>query len=721
MTHEKAQQNTTEFHVLVADDEPLMLASLSRLLSAAGYRVQTARNGAEAVRCLETSPFDLVLLDLMMPGLSGHEVMDHMQEKRIDTCIIVVSGDASIESAISALRRGAYDYLRKPYDPDEILKRVQNALTSRQLEVENRDIAKRLRRSEHWYRYLVNNSLDIIYTLDTEGRFTFLNKAAESMLGCSKAELLGKHYSVIVHDEDVLGVARVFNERRTGERATRGVELRLKHTDDSRLHNLKQFVPVELNAMGMYDRNGDAQRFIGTYGMVRNISDRKRVEKAIAYQAYHDLLTGLPNRSLFQDRLTQAIHQAKRDHTQLAVMFIDLDKFKFVNDSLGHVAGDKLLAALATRLRSCLREVDTLARMGGDEFVLLLPHINEAADATFIAEKILLALQRKFIIGDHELFASVSMGIALYPNDADTSENLIKRADVAMYHAKNQGRNNYQLFNDTMDAQASGRLALVRDLRNALERDEFEVYYHPQVDASNGRIIGLEALLRWNHPIHGLLSPNSFIHLAEETGIICQIGEWVLRTVCRHANGWRDAGLPPLRIAVNISPQQVQKPHFVDKFLGLLEEYKVGPALICIEITEGTIMKDVENTIPKLNKLRNEGVEIALDDFGTGYSSLSYLSKLPIHTLKVDQSFIRDMPNNAGHLSIVSAITTMAKGLQLRLVVEGVETKEELDTLLSIGCNEYQGFLFARPLSSEKATQLLRDNHAEQHSEILKC
>ncbi len=721
MTHEKAQQNTNEFHVLVADDEPLMLASLSRLLSATGYRVQTARNGTEAVRSLETSPFDLVLLDLMMPGLSGHEVMDHMQEKRIDTCIIVVSGDASIESAISALRRGAYDYLRKPYEPDEILKRVQNALASRRLEVENSDMAKRLRRSEHWYRYLVNNSLDIIYTLDTEGRFTFLNQAAESILGGTKKDLLGKHYSVIVHDEDVLGVARIFNERRTGQRATRGVELRLKHTDNSRLHGLKQFVPVELNAMGMYDRNGDDQRFIGTYGVARNISDRKRVEKAIAFQAYHDLLTGLPNRSLFQDRLTQAIHQAKRDHTQLAVMFIDLDKFKFVNDSLGHVAGDKLLAALATRLRSCLREVDTLARMGGDEFVLLLPHISEAADATFIAEKILLALQQKFVIGDHELFASVSMGIALYPSDADTSEYLIQRADVAMYHAKNQGRNNYQLFNDTMDAQASGRLALVRDLRNALERDEFEVYYHPQVDASHGRIIGLEALIRWNHPIHGLLSPNSFIHLAEETGIICQIGEWVLRTVCRHAHGLREAGLPALRIDLNISPQQVQKSHFVNKFLGLLEEYQISPTLICIEITEGTIMKDVENTIPKLNKLRDEGVEIALDDFGTGYSSLSYLSKLPIHTLKVDQSFIRGMPSHAGHLSIVSAITTMAKGLQLRLVVEGVETQEELDSLVSIGCNEYQGFLFTRPLPSEKATQLLRDNHAEQHSEILKC
>ncbi|MHB1231039.1 MAG: putative bifunctional diguanylate cyclase/phosphodiesterase [Burkholderiales bacterium] len=721
MIQEQEQKQTPPLgaQVLVVDDEPLILTSLSRLLTNAGYRVHIARNGNEAVRNIETNRYDLILLDLKMPGLTGHEVMDRIQEKRVDTMVIVVSGDVSIESAISAIRRGAYDFVRKPYEPDEILKRVQNALASRQLELDNRNMAKRLQRSEQWHRYLVNSSLDLIYSLDTEGRFTFVNNAVERILGFPKRELLGKHYTTIVHDEDVLGAAHLFNERRTGERSVR-VELRLKHVDESRLHSPgKRFVPVELNAMGMYDSDGDGQRrFIGTYGVVRDIADRKRAEKTIAYQAYHDLLTGLPNRALFQDRLAQAINQAKRDNTQLAVMFLDLDKFKFVNDSLGHVAGDKLLKTLAARLRSCLREVDTLARLGGDEFVLLLPQINEATDATLIAEKILLALQQKFVIGDHELFASVSIGIVLYPDDADTSENLIKRADVAMYHAKNQGRNNYQLFNYAMDAQASGRLALVRDLRNALDHSEFEMHYHPQVDIPSGRIVGFEALLRWNHPTHGLLSPSSFIHLAEETGIILQIGEWVLRTVCGYAIKWRDAGLPPVRIAVNISPQQIQKPHFADNFLKLLEEHQLDPALIGIEITESTIMKDVEQTIPKLIQLGEAGVEISLDDFGTGYSSLSYLTKLPIHTLKVDQSFIRDIPRNAGHLSIVNAIATMARGLGLRLVVEGVETQAQLDSLIGIGCKEYQGFLFAQPLPSGKATDLLRGNHAEQRAEI---
>ena len=714
MPHEQKQKNTRDVQVLVVDDEPQMRDSLSRLLSQVGYQVQTARNGIEAVRSFETNAHDLVLLDLMMPGMNGHEVMDQIQEKKIDTLVIVISGDIAIESAISAIRRGAYDFVRKPYEPDEILQRIHNALSSRRLEIENRGMSKRLRRSEQWHRYLINNSLDIIYALDTQGRFTFVNNAAERILGFTKRDLVGKHYTDIVHDEDILGVAHLFDERRTGERSIRGIELRLKRTTDNCPHSLKRFVPVELNAMGMYDSGSDGKRrFVGTYGVARDIADRKRAEQTIVYQAYHDLLTGLPNRALFQDRLAQAINQAKRNDAWLAVMFIDLDKFKFVNDSLGHVAGDKLLKALATRLRSCLREVDTLARIGGDEFVLLLPSINEVTDATLIAEKIILALQQKFVIGEHELFASVSIGIVLYPHDANTSENLIKRADAAMYHAKSQGRNNYQLFDNAMDAQASGRLALVRDLRNALERNEFAVHYHPQVDILSGRIVGLEALLRWNHPTHGILSPTHFIHLAEETGLICAIGEWVLSTVCEHAIEWRDTGIPPIRIAINLSPQQLQKPNFVETFLSVLEKYQVDPTLIGIEITESTIMKDVEHTALKLNNLRKKGVEIALDDFGTGYSSLSYLNKLPINTLKIDQSFTRDMPQNSGHVSIVSAIATMAKGLQLRLVVEGVETREQLDTLIDIGCNEYQGFLFAHPLSPPKTLELLRSNHAE--------
>ncbi len=348
MNDQQLQQHSQDIKILVADDEPLMRTSLSRLLIAMGYQVQTACNGNEAIRHLESGAYDLILLDLVMPGLSGHEVMDLIQEKKIDTLIIVVSGETSIESAISGLRRGAYDFVRKPYEADEILKRVQNALASRRLEVENRDITERLRRSGQWYRYLVNNSLDIIYTLDPEGRFTFVNSAMKRMLGFTRKELLGKHYSCIVNDADAQGANHKFNERRTGERSIRGVELHLKRAEDKRLPGLKRTLPVELNSMGMYDGEEDKRRFLGTYGVVRDIADRKRVEKALAFQAYHDLLTGLPNRALFQDRLTQALNQAKRDHAQFAIMFIDLDKFKFVNDSLGHVAGDKLLKALVS-------------------------------------------------------------------------------------------------------------------------------------------------------------------------------------------------------------------------------------------------------------------------------------------------------------------------------------------------------------------------------------
>jgi diguanylate cyclase (GGDEF)-like protein/PAS domain S-box-containing protein len=709
-----AQHHTPR--ILVVDDEPHLRESLVQIMQLRGYHVESARNGAEALQVLQREPFDLVLLDLVMPELTGHQVMDRIHALKLDLKVIVVSGDTSIDSAISAIRHGAYDFVRKPYEPEEMLKRVANALSARKLEVENHAITERLHQSESWYRYLVNNSPDLIYTLDREGLFTYINDAAEKILGYGKNELLGKHYSTVIHDDDINDAVYAFNERRTGDRSTRDVELRLKcknGVDKSRNFE-NRFVTIELNSMGMYDSEtaGSPARFVGTYGIAKDITDRKEAEQTISYQAYHDLLTGLPNRALFKDRLGQAMSQAKRNSTTLAVMFLDMDRFKFVNDTLGHVAGDELLQLLSTRLKSCLREGDTLARVGGDEFILLLPQITSRQDAVTIAQKILAALNSCFMIDEHELFASVSIGIALYPSDGETSDTLIKHADIAMYHAKNMGRNNYQLYAGTMNAPISGRLSLESDIRKAIERNEFEVHYQPQVSVASGQIIGMEALVRWKHPLRGLLPPSDFIPFAEETGLICAIGEWVLQTVCRDARAWQAAGLPPVRMAINLSAQQIEQNHFVEKFTKLIEECNVDPSLLELEITESTIMKDMENTISKLKRLSLTGVEISIDDFGTGYSSLSYLKKLPIHTLKVDQSFVRDIISDPSGTSIVTAIAAMAKGLQLHLVAEGVETRAQLDFLAEIGCDEYQGFLFSEPLPAKQAASLLARKHA---------
>ncbi len=696
--------------ILVVDDEPRLLDSLRDLVAMRGYQVRTAANGRTAIAALEGGQFDIVLLDLALPDMTGHQLMDAIAQRNIDTTIVVVSGDASINAAINALRKGAYDFVRKPYQLAEMLKTIENALNKRRLEKENERINKKLHQSERWYRYLVDNSPDIIYTLDHEGRFTFVNDRVETVLGFKRRELIGKPYSALVYEEDVNAAVYVFNERRTGERSTRNAELRLKCKDGSKGPRSfeNRFVTVELNSMGIYDHSSLERfgRFIGTYGVAKDITDRKKAEETISYQAYHDLLTGLPNRALFQDRLGLAIAQARRNGQMLAVMFLDLDRFKVVNDTLGHVAGDELLQGVSTRLRGCLREGDTLARVGGDEFILLLPQVGCGEDAVKTARKILAAFTEPFPLDSRELFASVSIGISLFPDHGETMDTLTKHADIAMYHAKSLGRNNYQIYSQTMNVSHSDRLSLENDMRKALEREQFEVFYQPQFDVGSGRIGGMEALIRWRHPTRGLLPPSDFIPLAEETGMIIPMGEWVLRTVCGQLKAWRSAGLPPVTAAVNLSAPEIEQQHFAEKLIRMVQGCGLDN-LLKIEITESVIMKDMENTISKLNKLSLVGVEICIDDFGTGYSSLSYLRKLPIHTIKIDQSFVRDILKDAGGTSIVTAIVAMAKGLKLHLVAEGVETESQYEFLRSLGCDEIQGFLFSGPLSAGDATELL--------------
>jgi diguanylate cyclase (GGDEF)-like protein len=424
--------------------------------------------------------------------------------------------------------------------------------------------------------------------------------------------------------------------------------------------------------------------------------------------AHHDALTGLPNRMLLQDRLTQAIELARRQGRRFAVLFMDLDRFKKINDSLGHAIGDQLLQSVAQRLSVCVRHSDTLGRQGGDEFVVLLSNIMHAEDAALIAQNILGALAVPHLINHHELCISASIGIGIYPDDGQDAETLLKSADSAMYHAKEGGCNNYKFFEQAMNTHAVRRQSIEASLQRALERQEFVLYYQPKINLHSNRIVGAEALIRWQHPEWGLVPPSQFVPIAEDCGLILPIGRWVLRAACLQARTWKQAGLPPILVAVNTSALEFRAKDFLENIRTTLEETRLEPPYLELELTESVLMRDIKITDSVLHALTRLGIKLAIDDFGTGYSSLSYLRQFPIHTLKIDQSFINQMTRNPDDAALVSAIINMGKSLKLRVVAEGVETPEQHAFLLAQHCDEGQDYYFGRPMAAETFTRLLQ-------------
>ena len=438
---------------------------------------------------------------------------------------------------------------------------------------------------------------------------------------------------------------------------------------------------------------------------------QKRVESIMRYQASHDSLTRLPNRLLFDEQLALALANSKQHAEILGVAFLDLDRFKVVNDTLGHATGDRLLQQVATRLKQCLRNCDTIARWGGDEFTLLFPRLASTEEITKIARKILDKLSIPFTIDNRELYVTASIGIALFPYDGEDAQTLLKHADAAMYRAKHQGRNTYQLFAAEMHHKAVNQLTLEGDLRRALVREEFVLYYQPQVEIATGRIVGLEALIRWQHPQLGFVPPDQFIPLAEDIGLIAPIGQWVLQTACIQHQTWQHEGLPPLRVAVNISPRQFHQSHLSKIILQTLEATEVDPQYLELEITESAAMEDVEFTIEILQELREMGLHITIDDFGTGYSSLNVIKHFPLNTLKIDRSFVKDIVDNSNDAAIARTIVALSQGLKLQVVAEGIETVQQLSFLRSIGCDLAQGYYFCPPVPATEIPKLLRQSY----------
>lgn len=433
----------------------------------------------------------------------------------------------------------------------------------------------------------------------------------------------------------------------------------------------------------------------------------EKAQLQMSYMAEHDYLTGLPNRSLLNDRLHQAINFAQRSRKKVALLYLDLDHFKHINDSLGHTIGDQLLQAVAKRLQTFVRLSDTVSRQGGDEFVLLLNEIEHAEDATLFAEKLILTLAEPYNISGHQLHVTLSIGISIFPDDAGSAETVIRNADTAMYHAKASGRNNAQFFTQQMNDRAVERQSLEASLHRALEQQEFVLHYQPKIDLGSDQITGAEALIRWNHPTRGLILPEQFISIAEDCGLIVPIGQWVLREACRQTKTWLDRGLKLKQIAVNISALEFRHKHFLHQVRNILGETGLSASLLELELTESVLMRDAEPSTIVLEALKSMGLKIAIDDFGTGYSSLSYLRRFPIDTLKIDQSFVHDIGTETNEAAIVGAVIAMGKSLKQRLVAEGVETPEQLALLQSYGCGEAQGFFFSRPVSAAEFTLLL--------------
>ena len=551
-----------------------------------------------------------------------------------------------------------------------------------------------LRASEARFRTLAETApcAIVIYQGDD---FRYVNPAAASITGWERDELTGREFWDLVHPDFQHLV-------RAADRApVRGVEPPARHEFKIvRRDGEERWLDFSAGAIEYGSRSA-------ALGIAFDVTERKRAEEQIKELAYHDALTGLPNRLLFNDRLSVAVAQAHRSSSRLAILFLDLDRFKVINDSLGHSLGDRLLQTVGERLQLGVRQGDTVARLGGDEFILLLPGIARAEDAAKVAEKILETLKLPVPLDERELFVTASIGISLYPEDGFDADTLIKNADTAMYRAKEQGRDNFQLYTHAMNETAIERLGLENSLRKALHHGQLVLHYQPLLDVVTGKVHGVEALLRWNHPERGLVLPGEFLNLAEITSLIVPMGPWTLRTACAQARAWQDEGHPSLTVAVNLSARQFQQPDLVMQVRGALDDTGLPPSSLDLEITETHAMQNAEATILTLRELKRLGVRISIDDFGIGYSSLSYLKRLPIDTLKIDQSFVRDITTDPDDAAIATAVIALAHTLKLQVVAEGVETQEQLEFLATRQCDRMQGYLFSRPLPADECGQFL--------------
>jgi len=692
--------------VLVVDDDIAVRLLMCESLEQTGMIVEKAENGVEALSVFKRVRPDIVMLDVKMPKMDGFTACSGLRQLPggDEVSIVMVTGLDDVKSIQRAYDAGATDFITKPVNWPILNHRVRYLLRAREAFLALRRSearltqAQRIARLGNWDWNIVDNKLDW-----SDEIYRIFGLEPQAFGGTCEAFLR------LVHPED-RGYVETAVDNALHDNKPYSIDHRIILPDRTEC-------TVHEQAQVIFDETGKPVRM---HGIIQDITEHKNAEKKIRFLAYYDALTGLPNRQLFKEHSIQAIRMAQRDGTKLAIIYLDLDHFKRINDTLGHNAGDKLLQKVSENMMVVIRASDivtridsesqseetSIARLGGDEFTILLRGLTEIKHAALVAKRIIKCLGLPVKIAGQELYVTCSIGIVVYPDDGGDIDTLLKNADTAMYHAKDAGRNNFQFYAKHMNELTLARLNMEVKLKKALERNEFIVYYQPQVEAATSTIVGVEALIRWEHPERGLVSPAEFIPIAEETGLIIPLGEWVLRTACAQMAVWHKAGFNELRIGVNLSSIQFRHGNIVKTIKNVLAATGLDPQYLEVEITESIIMQNVEETIATLWKLKEMGLKLSIDDFGTGYSSMNYLKRFPLDTLKIDRSFIKDIMTEPNDAAITKATIGLAKGLNLTTIAEGVETKEQLTFLHKQGCDQIQGYFISRPVPAETVEQL---------------
>ena len=697
-----------EFTVLLVEDDA-GIRNLAKIhLERSGCRVLLAASGQEAIDSINETPCNLLLLDFSLPDMTGHQLLDEIAPLHPGLPFLVTTGHGSEKVAVEFMKRGALDYIIKDESFWKNLPKAVERARDRLAMAQHLEKAKEaLRQSEERYRALTENTNDVTLIFDESFHIHYVSPSVERVLGLTPDDFAAKGLSKVLHSSDLpLYQKAVAQASAAGGETVKIDNFRLRHKKETWLN--------------MEGRVTDLRHLASVKGLVlhcRDISDRieaearlKENQSRLKHLAHHDPLTNLPNRTLFKERLNQALAKARRSGEQVAIVFLDLDRFKKINDTLGHEAGDHLLKGVASRLRTCIRQSDTVARLGGDEFVLILEGINQPGPVITVAKKILSALTQPFVINGYQLYLTTSMGISLFPTDGEEATALMKCADVAMYRVKEQGRNNYQFYQPDMNARAREMLLMEGALRKALDNNELDVFYQPQLDLVTGRLLGMEAMLRWNHPEQGLLCPRDFLSLAEETGLIEPYGYWAIQEACRQNKQWQDSGYAPVPVAINVSSRLFHKANLIFKIQDILDQTGLASEYLELEITETMVMDDVNRVQTTMQQLQEMGVKLTLDDFGSGYSCLRQLQTYPFSKLKIDQTFIKNVATNPHDAAITATIITLGREMKFDVIAEGVETPEQLRFLREHQCRMAQGFLFSHPLPPEKLTRFLDNN-----------